>query len=234
MRTLEQVLSKAVLCYYDLSHAYFTTQSLDKQWGDDWDDQPYEHNAGRPYNFDRHDIKAKRKPWEIVSIMLPDVHDSAPCFGHRNSPYCVKRINRIKPIPWFRIDDKPIYAGTSLRQVLDLLQQSDIFHYPNYTIFKVYGYLQKELKSHGLEPYFENNILTMGYDRSWNDSMQLHYNPPGMSLAITMDHQDKVHAVYGPDADGDDCDEYLLADPQVVNHIVKRAINWLGPVKKAR
>ena len=26
------------LCYIENSFAYFTTQDLDKQWGDDWDD----------------------------------------------------------------------------------------------------------------------------------------------------------------------------------------------------
>lgn len=38
-----------VLCYVDDKFAYFTTQELAKQWGDDWDDAPYEHNAGEPY-----------------------------------------------------------------------------------------------------------------------------------------------------------------------------------------
>ena len=38
-----------ILCYVDEPWAYFTTQDLDKQWGDDWNDAPYEHNAGTPY-----------------------------------------------------------------------------------------------------------------------------------------------------------------------------------------
>lgn len=41
--------SLAVLCYVDGPWAYFTTQPLAKQWGDDWNDAPYEHNAGEPY-----------------------------------------------------------------------------------------------------------------------------------------------------------------------------------------
>ena len=40
---------KEKLCYVEGNIAYFTTQDLDKQWGDDWDDAPYEHNAGLPY-----------------------------------------------------------------------------------------------------------------------------------------------------------------------------------------
>lgn len=38
-----------ILCYIDGPWAYFTTQNLHKQWGDDWDDRPYECNAGSPY-----------------------------------------------------------------------------------------------------------------------------------------------------------------------------------------
>lgn len=37
------------LCYVEGAWAYFTTQALDEQWGDDWDDAPYESNAGHPY-----------------------------------------------------------------------------------------------------------------------------------------------------------------------------------------
>lgn len=41
------------LCYIsshlDYHEAYFTKLPLSEQWGDDWDDAPYEHNAGMPY-----------------------------------------------------------------------------------------------------------------------------------------------------------------------------------------
>ena len=40
---------KLILCYVRKPWAYFTTEELSKQWGDDWDDCPYEHNAGEPY-----------------------------------------------------------------------------------------------------------------------------------------------------------------------------------------
>lgn len=41
--------TEPVLCYISKPWAYFTTQKLEDQWGDDWDDAPYEHNAGEPY-----------------------------------------------------------------------------------------------------------------------------------------------------------------------------------------
>ena len=45
----QPTVKEPVLCYVEGNWAYFTTKDLDKQWGDDWDDAPYEHNAGTPY-----------------------------------------------------------------------------------------------------------------------------------------------------------------------------------------
>ena len=38
------------LCYVKDNFAYFTTQKLSDQTGDDWNDAPYEYNAGIPYS----------------------------------------------------------------------------------------------------------------------------------------------------------------------------------------
>lgn len=40
---------KYYLCYIDEHKAWFTS-NWEKQWGDDWNDSPYECNAGDPYN----------------------------------------------------------------------------------------------------------------------------------------------------------------------------------------
>jgi hypothetical protein len=50
-----------------------------KQWGDDWDDAPYEHNAGTVYNEFVSDIKDVMVPfdWEV----------SEPSGDFLNSPY---------------------------------------------------------------------------------------------------------------------------------------------------
>lgn len=44
------------LCFVSGNFAYFTSKPLDEQTGDDWDDAPYEHNAGYPYDMDNSDI----------------------------------------------------------------------------------------------------------------------------------------------------------------------------------
>lgn len=46
-----QTMIEHKLCYISDGFAYFTTLPLEKQWGDDWNDAPYEHNAGCPYNW---------------------------------------------------------------------------------------------------------------------------------------------------------------------------------------
>lgn len=56
---LSHLFEHSRLCYVDLDEddevfrAYFTTLPLAKQWGDDWDDAPYESNAGPPYTPSR-------------------------------------------------------------------------------------------------------------------------------------------------------------------------------------
>ena len=40
---------QAQLCLVKLPWAWFTTCQLDRQWGDDWNDAPYDCNAGYPY-----------------------------------------------------------------------------------------------------------------------------------------------------------------------------------------
>lgn len=98
------------LCYVSSGSAYFTTKELDKQWGDDWDDAPYEHNAGSPYTPCWHNEEGSEKypcdcdlckrdwnkdgspKWEIVEIKF-EADLSEPCDGHFNSPYSVDSIN---------------------------------------------------------------------------------------------------------------------------------------------
>ncbi len=90
-------------------YAYFTPMFLDEQWGDDWDDAPYEHNAGVPYDdiileskplekFGNLSVVTKKKEYEIIrvpfyipsggwDVMLPKD------WGGLNSPFCVRDIN---------------------------------------------------------------------------------------------------------------------------------------------
>ena len=76
------------LCYVDGNKAWFTN-NFEKQWGDDWNDRPYEYNAGLPYDhwsellednenvfkrkFKDHEIKHK-----VLYFEVDDWNDQRP------------------------------------------------------------------------------------------------------------------------------------------------------------
>jgi hypothetical protein len=118
-------MSTPVLCYVSGSAAYFTTQSLDEAWGDDWNDAPYEHNSGEPYEWrptvryagSTEPIPNPQPEWFIVTVYWYGPFET-PDYPHSNSPWSVDRINR-GDLPWLRdLYGKPprpsIWAGTTL------------------------------------------------------------------------------------------------------------------------
>lgn len=115
----------AVLCYVRGSFAYFTTAPLDLQLGDDWDDAPYEHNAGRPYPDHRENGQTVKHTVEEIAwegCWLP------PCEGVLNSRYSVEGINGgavpwLRAEPWGEKDAPHIPAGTTLRRFIEIMQQ---------------------------------------------------------------------------------------------------------------
>lgn len=126
------------LCYIDSrdKFAWFTSVPLENQWGDDWDDAPYEHNAGTPYDhhYDppyvsgKSDNRLVEHPLVTVAWMS-DSHD-VPCDNYTNSPHSVASINRGN-VAWlmvssWRDNDKAraIPAGTKLRDFVRLLKEA--------------------------------------------------------------------------------------------------------------
>lgn len=126
------------LCYVSGCWAFFTTQTLDKQWGDDWNDAPYEHNAGTPYGptilykttgpeKDPKDWNPDGTPkWEIIKVAWEGDFET-PSDGHNNSPFSVEQINA-GAIAWLRAsrwrsDCKIIIpAGTPLDEFKTLIE----------------------------------------------------------------------------------------------------------------
>ena len=101
------------LCYIDGSFAFFTTQSLKDQWGDDWNDAPYEHNAGEPYLYNP---ETDAKPFEVLRIAFDggELRTPGDLAGY-NSSYSVQDINDGK-VPWLQSfwTDEIIWAGSGL------------------------------------------------------------------------------------------------------------------------
>lgn len=116
------VTADPVLCYVSGQWAFFTTQSLDKQWGDDWDDAPYEHNAGWPYG----PHSEKDGHWEIVRIAF-DGPLVTPDDAVSNSTYSVRDINN-RAVAWLRDrwsgSGVVIHAGTPLSEFKALVRKS--------------------------------------------------------------------------------------------------------------
>lgn len=101
------------LCYVDGNFAYFTSQTLENQWGDDWDDNPYEHNAGVPYG------PGKGEYWEIKKVAFDGGFNLPHELG-----YCVsvERINRGE-VAWLIGNKVCISAGTTLADFIRLVNE---------------------------------------------------------------------------------------------------------------
>lgn len=104
-------------------YAYFTPLSLDIQWGDDWNDSPYEHNAGSPYDSEY--FGSTRVEHEILQVpfAIPEkVYCNYPCdWGGCNSPFSVEVIN-LGVIPW-------IFAYTDRKENKSVLVRAGINPY---------------------------------------------------------------------------------------------------------
>jgi hypothetical protein len=125
------------LCMIDRhGFAYFTTKELSKQWGDDWNDAPYEHNAGTPYEptiFYYSDGRREKDPrdwnedgtpkWEIYKVAYDYCGAETPGDMGPNSRYSVEMINN-KLTPWLmKYPDKALFAGASVDEFVTFIEE---------------------------------------------------------------------------------------------------------------
>lgn len=103
------------LCYVDGGTAWFTTAPLDKQWGDDWNDAPYEHNAGSPYAYHDYMKEHGTQPYELCTILYRGLSTPADLAWSGNSPYSVEQINT-GITPWLSENGVHIFAGASIEE----------------------------------------------------------------------------------------------------------------------
>ena len=88
---------------------YFTEECLDDVWGEDWDDAPYEHNAGIP-----------NTPYlTLLSINV----DSARS-GYLNSPYSVEDINNGVSTWLMDEGNNELYAGATVNEFIQFMVDS--------------------------------------------------------------------------------------------------------------
>ena len=105
------------LCYIRNNFAYFTRKPLNEQWGDDWNDAPYEHNAGEPYEDEPGQIKVLAFKGDFVT---PE-EAYAP-----GSPYSIEDINNGR-IYWLKVlySDEKIYAGASIKEFIRFIEKNE-------------------------------------------------------------------------------------------------------------
>ena len=113
---------KFELCYVDGNKAYFTND-WKHQWGDDWDDVPYEYNAERPY--EHYYIDGKEYPIELKELFFefPEEWVKLPCDTHLNSPYSVEMINK-GAIAWIVGNNFIIPAKTEYEDFIKIVQSN--------------------------------------------------------------------------------------------------------------
>ena len=101
------------LCYLEHNIMYFTSD-IENQWGDDWNDRPYEHNAGPPYEDGRTIKKIKFRG-----------HYTMPCDFYLNSPYSVQDINN-GAVPWAYTDEAGgLFGGDSMGKAIKWLKENN-------------------------------------------------------------------------------------------------------------
>jgi hypothetical protein len=127
MDTIE-LLKEPVLCYIENSKAYFTTCPIEHQWGDDWNDAPYEHNAGTPYLWHEHDLKRGLPEYRIETVYF-EVDMDTPCSNVINSPFSVEAINRgdiawLRPSAYSASAKKSIHAGVTLNEFKQIIREN--------------------------------------------------------------------------------------------------------------
>ncbi len=115
------------LCYIDEQEAWFTTRNpLSEQWGDDWNDAPYEYNAGRPYEWTERD---KCPPYELFMVMFRTDLETPAQIAGSNSHYSVEQINAgltpwLCSTSWSMVKDVQIMAGITLPEFIDAIRQA--------------------------------------------------------------------------------------------------------------
>lgn len=121
------------LCYIEPENnrAWFT-DNFENQWGDDWNDKPYECNAGTPYDYwselveDNPDIwkrKWKHNPIKH-KILFFETNDWSECGPYNKGfGWSVEDINKGKTA-WLSTDKFNIYAGTTYNDFIRIIEEN--------------------------------------------------------------------------------------------------------------
>ena len=127
-------MSKQYKLCYVRENILFFTDNFKNQWGDDWDDRPYECNAEEPYDrkhYPEYDDEwcVKNGKGNIRKIAF-DYYDGyyieQPKDGFYNSTYSVEDINR-KDVPWLYNEEAgALFAGATMTEAKRWLKKAGV------------------------------------------------------------------------------------------------------------
>jgi hypothetical protein len=117
------------LCYVDDNVMYFT-DNFKGIYGDDWNDKPYEHNAGLPYEWnddetDEWNIEHHHGHIRMIAFE-PSWYIRRPCDGYLNSPYSVEDINK-GAIAWLFSDEAGgLSGGATMDEAIEWCKKAKV------------------------------------------------------------------------------------------------------------
>lgn len=114
------------LCYVKYGVAHFANVSPTEVWGDDWNDAPYEHNAGSPY--------VRPEAYKLIEVHYWHVAYETPADrANGNSWVSVDDINGGNCAWLFANDSEkypPIMAGATLAEFIQAMEPDGEIYVP--------------------------------------------------------------------------------------------------------
>lgn len=116
------------LCYVDNNIMYFT-DNFENQWGDDWNDAPYDCNAGTPYEWnDKEDDDWNNRHGHLRYIgFMPEWNVKiAGQMGVYNNPYSVEEINK-GVVAWLYSDKAGgLHGGATMEEAIAWCKKAEV------------------------------------------------------------------------------------------------------------
>ena len=117
------------LCYVRSNILYFT-DNFKKQWGDDWNDAPYDCNAGEPYEWNEEEDEAWNKNHghlRYIGIKSDGWLKVTGCFGDAyNVNYSVEEINK-GAVAWLYSEEAGgLQGGATMAETIEWCRKAKI------------------------------------------------------------------------------------------------------------
>lgn len=120
------------LCYVDSNVLYFT-DNFEHCWGDDWNDAPYDCNAGEPYTYcddwsPEENLEHHHTHIRYIAFKSNGSYIKQPCDIEYNSSYSVEDINK-GAIAWLYSQEVGgLRGGATISEAKDWLKKNELLY----------------------------------------------------------------------------------------------------------